>query len=242
MITKSQIQELSSLFQIDKFSVFREYLQLLFLSYLYQEKGSGEIFFKGGTAIRLLFGSPRFSEDLDFSTTLRDEQIDKILRRLEEKISKEILGVKIVSIYSGKDGSRFRMSIKLADFKYTFNIRLDFHRIELIKNPEASTLATQFPILIFPQIMHLSAKEILKEKFEALETRCKGRDIFDVWFLLSRKIQMPEKGLDKKKIMKNLENFSQRQLSRDLGKFLPQSQKAIIPVLKKEVVDRFKKV
>ena len=68
MITTDQIKDLSIIFQMDEYSIFREYLQLVFLSYLYQEKEASKIIFKGGTALRLLFGSPRFSEDLDFST------------------------------------------------------------------------------------------------------------------------------------------------------------------------------
>ena len=41
--------------------------KLIFLSYLYQEPGSEKLLFKGGTALRIVFKSPRFSEDLDFS-------------------------------------------------------------------------------------------------------------------------------------------------------------------------------
>ena len=38
MITTDQIKDLSITFQMDEYSIFREYLQLIFLSYLYQEK------------------------------------------------------------------------------------------------------------------------------------------------------------------------------------------------------------
>jgi len=68
MITKSQIETLSKKYQIDGFTIMREFLQLTLLNYLYQHVKGGQIYFKGGTAIKLLLGSPRFSEDLDFST------------------------------------------------------------------------------------------------------------------------------------------------------------------------------
>jgi len=64
MITQNQLKSLSKTYQMDGFTIFREYLQLVFLSYLYRERKSNRIYFKGGTAIRLLFDSPRFSEDL----------------------------------------------------------------------------------------------------------------------------------------------------------------------------------
>lgn len=73
MMTDKQITDLASFFRIDKFTVFREYLQLVFLSYLYAQPQAGKVYFKGGTEIHLLFDSPRFSEDLDFSTVGRQK-------------------------------------------------------------------------------------------------------------------------------------------------------------------------
>lgn len=48
-------------------NIIREYAQHLFLSELYQLPGSEKLLFKGGTALRIIYNSPRFSEDLDFS-------------------------------------------------------------------------------------------------------------------------------------------------------------------------------
>jgi predicted nucleotidyltransferase component of viral defense system len=236
MIGKNQIQDLANLLQMDKLTVFREYLQLLFLSYLYQERKAGDIVFKGGTALRLLFGSPRFSEDLDFSIVCADEEIGSLLKRLEKKIARELPGLKVVHLYSGKEGIRFRIKYSLPDFKYPFNIRLDFHRIDEIGDKQISTLTTSFPMMIFPQVFHLSQKGILVEKLEAVKTRCKGRDIFDVWFLLSKGTAFPAQEDDKEKIVKKIKLYSQAELERDLGKFLPKNQRTIIPYLKEETV------
>ncbi len=48
MITNNQLKQLSRHYQIDEFTILREYLQLIFLSYLYQKKEGKKIFFKGG--------------------------------------------------------------------------------------------------------------------------------------------------------------------------------------------------
>jgi predicted nucleotidyltransferase component of viral defense system len=48
-------------------NIIREYIQHLFLTELYQLSGSEKLLFKGGTALRIVYHSPRFSEDLDFS-------------------------------------------------------------------------------------------------------------------------------------------------------------------------------
>lgn len=236
MVTKNQIQDLSSLFQIDEFTIFREYIQILFLSYLYQEKESGKIFFKGGTALRLLFGSPRFSEDLDFSTVYPDKTIAELLEKLERKIAKELPGIKIIRIYSGKEEIRFRIKYTSDEFKYPLNVRLDFHKVSEVKYVRISTLTTQFPVIVFSQVFHLTAGAILAEKLAALESRHQGRDIFDIWLLLSKKVKLPS-GYSKDKIIKRIQAFSQADLDKDLGKFLPKGQKTIIPALKKELIN-----
>src|SRR3989338_9448761 len=48
-------------------NIVREYVQHLFLTELYQLPESEKLLFKGGTALRIVYNSPRFSEDLDFS-------------------------------------------------------------------------------------------------------------------------------------------------------------------------------
>jgi predicted nucleotidyltransferase component of viral defense system len=67
MITKEQLKEISKKKKINEYTILREYIQLWFLSELYKEKFSENIFFKGGTVIHIIFGMDRFSEDLDFS-------------------------------------------------------------------------------------------------------------------------------------------------------------------------------
>ena len=76
MLSRDSLQRQAVAWQTSFLNVIREYVQHLFLSHLYALPQSDHLAFKGGTALRLLYGSPRFSEDLDF--TLRDEgQIDK---------------------------------------------------------------------------------------------------------------------------------------------------------------------
>lgn len=239
MITKDQIKNLSKTFKIDEYSIFREYLQLVFLSYLYQERKASKLFFKGGTALRLIFGSPRFSEDLDFSTNYSDSEITKLLQSIEAKITKELPNLKIITLHKGAEGIRFRILFTQKEFKYPFSIRLDFHSVaeshqeKEITGIMVSTLSTMFPLMIFPQIYHLSGESILIEKFEALKNRNKGRDIFDIWFLLSKGMSITNV---KKSDIKKIEEFSQKSLGKDLGQFLPRSQKQIIPVLKTEII------
>jgi len=67
MLEKKKLEEFTKINQTTFDNAVREYCQHLFLSYLYQKPESAKLFFKGGTALRIIFGSPRFSEDLDFT-------------------------------------------------------------------------------------------------------------------------------------------------------------------------------
>lgn len=171
---------------------------------------------------------------MDFSTNYNDAAITKLIKKIEVKIDRELPNLTIKSLHKGKEGIRFRIIFRNSEFKYPFSIRLDFHRQKSILNTQVSTLTTQFPIMIFPQVFYLSGEGILIEKFEALNSREKGRDVFDIWFLLAKGVTIEK--IDKK-IIKNIENFPQTLLEKDLGTFLPRSQKQIIPNLKDETIN-----
>ena len=66
MISESQISELKQLWQTTELNVAREYVQNVLLYALYRN-ADVKLAFKGGTALRILKRSPRFSEDLDFT-------------------------------------------------------------------------------------------------------------------------------------------------------------------------------
>lgn len=67
MISSDFVKRLATQTQTTELNILREYLQHLFLSYFYKRKDSEKVLFKGGTALKFIYGSPRFSEDLDFS-------------------------------------------------------------------------------------------------------------------------------------------------------------------------------
>ena len=64
-MTRAQIQRLAQRHHIGMQVQDRDYLQHLLLSLLYTR--SQELGFRGGTALRLVLGGNRYSEDLDFN-------------------------------------------------------------------------------------------------------------------------------------------------------------------------------
>jgi predicted nucleotidyltransferase component of viral defense system len=148
MITNSQLEQLSQYFKIDKFSIFREYLQVLFLNYFYQEKLAEKIYFKGGTCLHLCYTSPRFSEDLDFSTTLSEKKIKNLLKKIMRNFRQEVPDANFNFIYQSKKSLRFRLKYESKLLKYPQTIRLDFLE-KIFLEPNIFSLRTKFPIAFF---------------------------------------------------------------------------------------------
>ena len=90
MIEARILKQFSERYQTTINNVIREYFQHLFLSFLYQGKKSEALLFKGGTALRLVWRSPRFSEDLDFTgSKISISQIESLMESTLEKIESE---------------------------------------------------------------------------------------------------------------------------------------------------------
>ena len=80
MIEKSFLQNYAVKKQTGLDNIFREYVQELFLRNFYSQSGSKDFLFKGGTALKLVFGSPRFSEDLDFTGIINSIKYEAVLQ------------------------------------------------------------------------------------------------------------------------------------------------------------------
>jgi len=247
MISQTQLEQLSQYFKIDKFTIFREYLQILFLNYLYKEKLTEKIYFKGGTCLHLAYNSPRFSEDLDFLTTLSEKEIRDLLKKAIKNFQLEIPEATLTFIYRAKKTLRFRLKYKSKLLKYPQTIRLDFSLEKIFLEPNTLSLETKFPIAFFSLLSCQKEEEILTEKIRAFLWRMKGRDIFDLWYLLDKgillnrkllekKLKMANLKFDKESFFKKIKNYSEKKIYLDLAKFLPSDYRKIIPELKERLI------
>src|SRR3990170_6025221 len=72
---KTTAESLAKKIQISKDYIVREEYEMLILKEIYESEFATSLMFKGGTALRLAYGSARFSEDLDFNLI---NEIDKM--------------------------------------------------------------------------------------------------------------------------------------------------------------------
>src|SRR3989344_4195390 len=79
MLTIENLDKFTKQSQTSLDNVVREYCQHLFLSYIYKQPNSDRLLFKGGTALRIVFRSPRYSEDLDFTgANITQREVEEI--------------------------------------------------------------------------------------------------------------------------------------------------------------------
>ncbi|OGG26454.1 hypothetical protein A2960_06270 [Candidatus Gottesmanbacteria bacterium RIFCSPLOWO2_01_FULL_39_12b] len=235
MITRDQITFLSKKYKINETVVFREYLQILFLSVLYSFPKSKDIFFKGGTAIHLIYKAPRFSEDLDFTVNSKEKDFLSFIFQIFNRLTKEYeLEFKERKTISGK---RFLLTAKPVIFPYKTFINLDFSFREKIIEPNKSIIETDYPVLFTSFLYHLSKEEVFAEKIRAVMTRKKGRDLYDLWYLTTQGVKANDamarekikyyglKNIDNKKIIERISEFSQNDFILDLRPFVPVNQR-----------------
>ncbi len=249
MISRGQIRELSRKFAIDEFSVLREYLQILFLSALYEQRESSRIYFKGGTALRLLINSFRFSEDLDFTSLRSGDEIKKIFSKITKRINLVVPEVQLRQVKTGINSLTGFLGYKTDGMKFPLNIHLEFSLRERPLTEKDVVLETLFPVSPYPVVKCLSWEEILAEKIRALMHRAKGRDLFDIWYLLSKGTKIDWIMVNKKMafynekvvpedVVSKIRVFDRKMLKLDLGKFLPLNQRKIAEDIKDMLLEK----
>lgn len=226
MLSESAIKDLSVKWQTTKINVVREYLQHLFLSYLYQQKEAEDLAFKGGTALRLLFRSPRFSEDLDFSGLLKPFHLAKLLPKVVSKIEQEGVFLKTQEAKATSGGF-------LAPFEGEFfaeKVRLEIN-ISLRKRVKPEPILVTTPLHPSYQCLTLPIHELAREKCEALLSRKKPRDYYDLYFLLRGRLGIEVIASLKKKLVESTQGINAKEISRELKVFLPISHHQIVTKL-----------
>lgn len=238
MITRDQIKTLSNKYQTTEQNCRREYFQHLFLSYFYQQPQTDAVYFKGGTALRIIFQSPRFSEDLDFSTILSSvKPIEQAILQTIEAIERENINTNLLEAKQTSGG--YLANIAFQAFEQTTEILLQFSLRKSDKNSEVSTITSDF---IPPYIVvSLPQKQLVDEKIQALLTRKKPRDFYDLYFILRSNL-LP---VTKKDILPTILKVVRQtniNFETELKQFLPKSHWLIIKNFKQTLereINRF---
>ena len=235
MISSEALEKLSRQYQTGIFpNIVREYFQHVFLAELYKLPAAEQMLFKGGTALRIIYGSPRFSEDLDFSLFgIAPSQTKSFVEGLFVGVLAEIerIGIK-VGIGEKSDattGGYFGVaSFEMLEYQPVgVEINVSSRNGREMRG-EADSVANDFVPTY--TLIHLPQEELVEEKvFGALRERKKPRDFYDLYFIMRRGMFSPDQKKQlaelKTEIIANAKNINFRG---ELGAFLPADQQAII--------------
>ena len=240
MLSLKNLREFTKKFQTIEKNIVREYIQHLFLSSLYKFPKAEKLLFKGGTALRVIYESPRFSEDLDFTgeNIYRYGLIDELFISALSEIEKQ--GVKI-SFKEAKPTTGGYLGIihyEIYNFVEDMKFEISLRKSKKLTKEVVTIINDYVPHYT---ILHSSGREIIKEKIAALLDRKKPRDYYDLYFFLRH----PElhKFIEKtllREVLKRLEkeriNFKE-----ELSILLPISHQMVLKDFQSNLVREIKK-
>lgn len=160
--------------------ILKEYLQLMILDYLSSTPTIQKMAFIGGTNLRLVKGIDRFSEDLDFDCKdLSKEEFIEMTNGVIRFLERSGLRVEAKDKENPKL-TAFRRNIHFPEF--LFDLGLSGHKEERYPPVITNIKGCGF---FFP--FRVPSDGVLcSMKIAAMLARAKGRDFYDLMFLLSQ--------------------------------------------------------
>jgi predicted nucleotidyltransferase component of viral defense system len=237
MLSLAQIQQYyPEYLQGFKKNILREYLQYKILEIIFNSGLADKLSFIGGTALRIIHENTRFSEDLDFDNfRLSENDFVRLTKAIEDGLKREGFVVEIRNVLK----RAFRCYIKLPQVLFDNSIsglkeekimiQVDTEPHDFSYKPDKKFL-NKFDV--FTQIAVTPADILLAQKIYALlnRKRAKGRDFFDVIFLLQKTKQnfnyleqhagIKDKQTLKKKLLAHIKEINLQEMAKDVEPFL----------------------
>ncbi|HAU40342.1 MAG: hypothetical protein UV80_C0001G0099 [Candidatus Peregrinibacteria bacterium GW2011_GWF2_43_17] len=230
-----------------KESILKEYLQYKILNSIFNSKYAGKLAFLGGTALRIIYGSTRFSEDLDFdSFALTEQEFTDLSKVIQKDLSLEGLGVEVSTVTR----NAYRIKIRIPKLLFDSGLSaMSEHKIliQVDTVPQNFEYAPEKPLLnkfdVFTQINAVPKDILLAQKIFASVNRKRimGRDFFDIVFLhgigakpnfdyLKKNIGVGSASELKNYMLKKIANFDFEELAQDVEPLLfdPRDKKKVV--------------
>lgn len=171
--------------------LLREYLQHKILQIVFESENAGRFAFLGGTCLRIVHGNTRFSEDIDFDNFyIGEEPFEEVAKLIRVELEREGYQVEIRTVYKGA----FHCYIRFPELLYREGLSGHLEEkilVQLDTEPQHFKFVPEKFLLnrfdVFTQIFITPRDLLLAQKFHTIlnRKRNKGRDFFDVVFLLS---------------------------------------------------------
>ncbi|NLA75469.1 MAG: nucleotidyl transferase AbiEii/AbiGii toxin family protein [Deltaproteobacteria bacterium] len=229
-----------------KRTILREYLQYKILELIFNSAIASKLSFIGGTSLRIVHENTRFSEDLDFDNfKLNEGDFVLLTKEIQRGLQMEGFNVEIRNVLK----RAFRCYIKLPQVLFDnaiSDLRNEKILIQVDTEPHNFNYSPDETFLnkfdVFTQIYVTPPDILLSQKIYALlnRKRAKGRDFYDVIFLLQKTkpnydYLFQKTGINnsqslKEKILDHVKELNLKELAKDVEPFLfkPSDSKKII--------------
>lgn len=234
MIPRETLVQAARKGQTTELNLAREYCQHLFLAAFYREKGSERVMFKGGTALRLIHGSPRFSEDLDFSGFgVTVGNIEDWVASAAGELESNAISVSLTESKKTSGGYLGILSCPVHDMPVQTQIQISLHRRNHLRGRGVLLTPELVPAYTLTQ---LPDQLLVGEMLQALLSRGKPRDFFDLYFMLRKGLVQPEM-MSHLRRAKDALMASKIDFGQDLTPFLPRSYALIVRDFRKTLLE-----
>jgi len=201
----------------DFFNQYRENMIIEVVQALAKSEAGSQIAFKGGTALRLFYNLPRFSEDIDYDF-LSGMQADRLFNIIQNVFQRKKWDITDAAV---------KFHTVLLELRFPGPER-NFHvKIEI--STRKKDLDTTILSLRGVAILTLEPSFLMTEKLLTFIERQAGRDIFDAWFILQNSYPLKESMIIKsygdmlsfyQLILNKIETANPKKIYRDTGKLL----------------------
>jgi predicted nucleotidyltransferase component of viral defense system len=200
--------------------IIKEYLQYKILEIIFESSFATHFCFLGGTNLRLVHNNQRFSEDLDFDNfNFTPAIFDAVANLIQEKLLKQGYNIELKTFKKGA----FHCYIKFPEVLYQQGlspVRQEKILIQLDTENQAYNYVPEQFILnkfdVFVPIQTCSLDLLLAQKMYAVlnRKRNKGRDFFDIVFILSKSNKIDYRYLQQKVNIKNEKQLKEKILEK----------------------------
>jgi predicted nucleotidyltransferase component of viral defense system len=173
-------------------AILREYLQCKILQGVFESNHANKFSFLGGTALRIFYDNQRFSEDIDLDNFgLNWDEFDAVVRDVERFLSLEGFEVELRQIRR----EAYHLFLRFPKLLYQHGLsplRDEKILIQVDTAAQGNEYQLEIRILnkfdVFSEIRVTPLSLLLSQKIFTATTRKrpKGRDFYDITFLLAR--------------------------------------------------------
>ncbi len=193
-----------------------EIFEIEVLELLNSIKVLDNLYFGGGTMLRLCHNLNRYSTDLDFWIDITLDS-KSLFSKLKDEFKNRY---KIVDA----ENKKYTLLLEIKSTTYKRNLKIEIRKEQIDFDWERKIAFSRFTNKQVT-VKGLTLQQMMKNKIEAMLSRKIIRDCFDIEFLLMRGVELPSDKTKLEEIKKIIDSFKERDYKVTLGSILEEKER-----------------